>query len=191
MLLKKLRYTLIATASLLLISSCANTAHVVKTPGINLDSFKTYSWSIEDEKTRTKNRKKELLDQRIHAAVDKQLQKQGLTEVNDNPDLMISTDLVIEKTTQQKNDPVYSKPYSRTFYNRYTGRFYSYYFPSEFMGYDNYTTNIREGTLTVTMVDTKTDQAVWQGWATRELAQRNISDKEIEKNVKSIFKKYK
>ncbi len=191
MLLKKLRYTLIATASLLLISSCANTAHVVKTPGINLDSFKTYSWSIEDEKTRTKNRKKELLDQRIHAAVDKQLQKQGLTEVNDNPDLMISTDLVIEKTTQQKNDPVYSKPYSRTFYNRYTGRFYSYYFPSEFMGFDNYTTNIREGTLTVTMVDTKTDQAVWQGWATRELAQRNISDKEIEKNVKSIFKKYK
>lgn len=191
MLVKTIKNTLMAVGALVIISSCGNTAHVVKTPGISLDKFKTYSWSTEDEKTTTKNRKKELLDQRIHAAVDKQLQKQGLTEVNDNPDVMISTDLVVEKSTQQKNDPVYSRPYSRTFYNRYTGRFYSYYFPSEFMGYDSYTTNIREGTLTVTMVDTKTDQAVWQGWATRELAQRNISDKEIEKNVKSIFKKYK
>lgn len=191
MLLKKLRYTLIAIGSLLLISSCANTAHVVKTPGINMDSFKTYSWSTEDEKAGSKNRKKQMLDQRIHAAVDKQLQHQGLVEVNNNPDVMISTDFIVEKSTQQKNDPVYSRPYSRTLYNRYTGRFYSYYFPSQFIGYDNYTTKIREGTLTLTIVDAKTDQAVWQGWATRQLAQRNISDKEIEKNVKSIFKKYK
>ncbi len=190
MLVTSIKNGLIAIASLVVISSCASTAYIEKKSGISMDKFKTYSWATEDEKASKKNRKKELLTQRIHAAVDKKLQKQGLTEVNSNPDVMVSTDLLIEKSTQQKNDPVYSRPYSRTFYNRYTGRFYSYYFPSQFMGYDNYTTDIREGTVTITMVDTKTDEAVWQGWATRELAQRNISDREIEKNVKSIFKKY-
>ena len=44
--------------------------------------------------------------------------------------------------------------------------------------------------MTVTLIDAKTDKAVWQGWATEELNKTNISEKEIDKNVKSIFKKF-
>jgi len=58
------------------------------------------------------------------------------------------------------------------------------------MGYDRYSTTVKEGTVTVTMIDAKTDKAVWQGWATNEMSRNNISDKEINKNVQSIFKKF-
>jgi hypothetical protein len=97
---------------------------------------------------------------------------------------------LVEKSAEQRRDPVYSRSYSRTFINRYNGRLYTYYLPSQFLGYDSYTTTVREGTVTVTLVDAKTDKAVWQGWATRELENKRISDKEIDKNVASIFKKF-
>lgn len=58
------------------------------------------------------------------------------------------------------------------------------------MGYDSYSTTVKEGTVTVTLIDPATDKAVWQGWATNELNTANISDKEINKNVNSIFQKF-
>ena len=190
MLFRILRNTVMAFAGMLFISSCANTAHVEKTPGIDLSKFKTYSWAPDDEKAPAKNRRKQMINHRIHDAVDKQLQKNGLVEVKDNPDVFISTDLVVEKSEAQRNDPVYSQSYSRTFINRYNGRLYTYYFPSRFMGYDSYTTTVKEGTVTVTLIDAQTDKTVWQGWATRELSEKYVSEKDIDKNVQSIFKKF-
>ena len=170
--------------------SCANTAQIEKAPGVDLSGFKTYSWAPDENETSSINRRKQIVNERIQAAVDKQLQKNGLTEVKSNPDVFVSTDLLVEKTAKENQSPVYSRSYSRTFYNRYNGRFYTYYFPSQFLGYENYTINVREGTVTVTLIDAKTDKAVWQGWATRELTQQQVSDKDIDKNVASIFKKF-
>ncbi|WP_315817710.1 DUF4136 domain-containing protein [Paraflavitalea speifideaquila] len=49
---------------------------------------------------------------------------------------------------------------------------------------------VREGTLTVTMVDAKTDHTVWQGWTTDEVNSRNLTQKEIQSSVKAIFRKF-
>ncbi len=40
------------------------------------------------------------------------------------------------------------------------------------------------------MIDPKTDKTIWQGWATDEINSSNITGKEIQKNVKSIFRKF-
>jgi hypothetical protein len=58
------------------------------------------------------------------------------------------------------------------------------------MGYDGYTTEIRQGTLTITMVDARTDKTIWQGWTTDEVNSRNVSKKEIQSSVNSIFRKF-
>ena len=184
-----LKTTVVAFTGLLMISSCSSSAHIEKMPGINLENFKTYSWAPGEEPAQ-KNRRKQMINQRIHAAVDAQLQKNGLTEVQSNPDVLISTDLMVEKSAQERNNPVYSQPYSRTFLNPYTGRLSSYYYPSQFIGYNSYKTNVKEGTVTVTLIDAKTDKTVWQGWATRQLTEKYVSDKDIDKNVQSIFKKF-
>lgn len=190
MALKLLNIGAFAIAGLLIFSSCANTAHIEKTQGTDLTRYKTYSWVEEDQKEKKPNRTRQITQQNIQAAVNKQLQKSGWRLTDSNPDVLVSTDLVIEKNQKQQQDPVYSQPYSTTYFNRYSRRFNTFYFPSRFMGYDSYSTTVKEGTVTVTLIDAKTDKAVWQGWATNELSNNQISNKEINKNVNSIFKKF-
>ncbi|HNF01593.1 MAG TPA: DUF4136 domain-containing protein, partial [Ferruginibacter sp.] len=63
-------------------------------------------------------------------------------------------------------------------------------FPSRFMGYDTYSTTVREGTITITLIDNRTDKTVWQGWTTSELSSSRISSNEIDRSVKTIFRKF-
>jgi hypothetical protein len=58
------------------------------------------------------------------------------------------------------------------------------------MGYDDQVRQVREGTLTITMTDAKTDKMVWQGWTTDEVNSKNLTSKEIQSSVKSIFRKF-
>ena len=58
------------------------------------------------------------------------------------------------------------------------------------MGYERDQRPIKEGTVTITMIDTRTDKMVWQGWTTDELNSRNITSKEIQNSVKAIFRKF-
>ena len=48
----------------------------------------------------------------------------------------------------------------------------------------------KEGTVSISMIDAKTDKTIWQGWTTNELNGNQFSSKEVQKNVKSIFKKF-
>ena len=102
----------------------------------------------------------------------------------------MNSELLIERSEKEQRDPVYSQPYTRYYYNPRTGRYNSFYYPSQFEGYNSYSTTVKEGTITVTLIDTKTDKTVWQGWSTDELNYAQITDKEINKNVRSIFKKF-
>jgi hypothetical protein len=85
---------------------------------------------------------------------------------------------------------MYTRPFTRTFYNPYSRRFYNVYYPSRFMGYDNYDVPTREGTVTITMADANTDKTVWQGWTTGEVDSRHMTTKEIQSSVKAIFRKF-
>ena len=58
------------------------------------------------------------------------------------------------------------------------------------MGYDRDVREVREGTVTISMIDAKTDKTVWQGWTTDEVRSRSLSTKEIDNSVRTIFKKF-
>jgi hypothetical protein len=58
------------------------------------------------------------------------------------------------------------------------------------MGYDSYAVDTREGTITISMIDAKTEKTVWQGWSTDEVDSRKMSAKEIQNSVKAIFRKF-
>ena len=118
------------------------------------------------------------------------MQKIGWKEVNANPDIMVNYELLVEKNEKEQKNPVYSQSFTRSYYNRYTGRVNTFYYPSQFQGYDTYTTTVKEGTVTVTMIDNKTDKAVWQGWTTNEIDSRKMTGKEIDQSVKTIFRKF-
>ena len=169
---------------------CSPTAHIKKDESADFRQYRTYAW-VETEKTGKKNRVQDLNEQKIRDAVSKELQKNaGWKESRRNPDILLSYDLLVERGTRNETQPVYSGGFSRTFYNPYRGRFFNVYYPSQFMGYDRYSVPNREGTVTITMTDPRTDKMVWQGWTTNEMDSRNFSDRDLQKSVNAIFRKF-
>jgi len=167
---------------------CSTVAHVEKDETVNFSKFKTYKWSTEGTlKERNSN---DIVDSKLKAAMDQELQKNGWRESKSNADVMIDYDIAVEKAVKERSDPVYSRPFTRYFYNPYTGRVSGLYFPSRMMGYRNSDYPYTEGTVTIHMMDNKTNKLIWEGWTSDELNGKNPSGKEIEASVKSIMKKF-
>ena len=179
-------------AIVFLLASCASTAHIEKDDNTDFSKYRTFSW-VEKEGQDKNDRKKnnDLAEQKIRDAVSKELEKTaGWRESKNNPDVLLSYDVLVERSVKQESDPVYSRSFTRTFYNPYSRRFYNVFYPSRFMGYDNYDVNTREGTVTISMIDAETEKTVWQGWATDEVNNRNMTSKEIQSSVRAIFRKF-
>jgi len=180
-------YVLILAAAVFILNSCSMSAHIEKDETANLNNYKTYSWIDKENKDKLKN---EIAEQNLKTIVNGELQKNGFKEVKSNPDLLLSYDLLVEKSVKQQSEAVYSRPYSRVYYNPYSRRYGTLYYPSQFLGYDNYSSPVKEGTVSISMIDAKTDKTIWQGWTTDELNSNHFSSKEVQRNVKSIFKKF-
>jgi hypothetical protein len=180
-------YVLVLAAGAFMLNSCGTSAHIEKDETANLGNYKTYTWIDKENKDQVKN---QIAAQNLKSIVNDELQKNGFKEVKHNPDLLVSYDLLVEKSVKEQSEPVYSQPYSRVYYNPYTRRYGTIYYPSQFLGYDNYRAPIKEGTVSISMIDAKTDKTIWQGWTTDELNNNFFSSKEVQKNVRSIFKKF-
>ncbi len=186
--MKSIKAFSLLISSVVILASCGSTAHIEKDESTDLSKYKSYTWLPAD-----KNDKKEISDiaaQNIRTTVDQELQKNGWKEVKSNPDLLLSYDVLVEKNTRVDRDPVYSQSYTRMFYNPYTRRYGTIYYPSQFLGYDESEVAVKEGTVTITMIDPKTDKTVWQGWASDQINSNKLTSKDIQKNVKSILKKF-
>ena len=178
---------LVAVLSLGILAGCASSAHIEKDDNVNFNKYKSFTWLHGDNgKLEGQNG---LAESKIRAAVTKEFEKIGWKESRTRPDVLLDYDILVERANKQQREPVYSQPYSRLIYNPYTRRYATIYYPSQFLGYESYDKVIKESTITVTMIDAKTDKVVWQGWTTGEVNNRNLTNKEIQKAVASIFKK--
>lgn len=177
-------------AGALFLAGCGPSAHIEKDKTADFSRYKSYAWSVMNDPKLKKSAGNSLVEQHIKEAVNKELVKQGWREVKRKPDVLLNYDVLVERSTQKQTDPVYSNSFTRTFYNPYRGRFYSVYYPSRLLGYDDYEVPVKEGTITISMTDNDTDKLVWQGWATNEIDSRNFTEKEVQSSVKAIFRKF-
>ena len=175
-----------------MLASCASTAHVEKDNNTDFSHYKTFAWIDKDgEGNNDHNRTNDILEQRVREAVNKELERSsGWRQTKNRPDVLLSYDVLVERSIKESNSPVYSRPYTRLVYNPYTRRYATIYYPSEFLGYERDQRPVKEGTVTISMIDSKTDKTVWQGWTTDEVNSRHLTSKEIQNAVRSIFKKF-
>jgi hypothetical protein len=172
------------------IASCATPVNIEKDDSVNFANYKTYMWvdtryNQNDNSARPSN----YGDISVRNAANAELKNAGWSEVSNDPDLLISYDVLVQNTTARKSDPVYTQSYNRTYYNPRLRRWGTVYYPSQFLGYNNYEVPVKEGTITITITDANTDKAVWQGWTTEELNYSRITPEEISASVKNIFSK--
>lgn len=187
--MKTLRALLGLILPALLVVSCSAPAYVEKDRSTDFSRYKSFAW-VDYSNKDGKHKPNDFLKQNVQEAVNAKLVKEGWKEDKSRPDVLLSYDMLVEKTTRESRDPVYSQPFSRIFYNPYTRRYGRILYPSSFMGYDNNVYSVREGTLTITMLDAKTDKTIWQGWTTDEVKSRNVTKKEVQASVNSIFRKF-
>jgi hypothetical protein len=172
------------------ITSCATPVHVEKDDSVNFKNYKTYMW-VDTRYYQNDNasRPASYGDISVRNAANAELRKAGWAEVSGDPDLLVSYDVLVQNTTTRRSDPVYSQSYSRTYYNPRLGRWGNIYYPSQFLGYNNYDVPVKEGTISITLTDANTDKIVWQGWTTDELNYTRITPEEITAGVQNIFSK--
>ena len=174
----------------IVLAGCGVQSYVEKDPSVDLRNYKTFAW-INEKGTKQQSSKpyNDFKETYLMDLVTKELEKNGWQKARSNPDVLIDYDIMIENETRRESDPVYSRSMVRYFYNPYTGRINSFYFPSRYLGENSYTVPYKSGTITINIVDNDTDKLVWQGWAETEVTRKNISKDEMERIVKSIFKK--
>ncbi|HMK05855.1 MAG TPA: DUF4136 domain-containing protein [Ferruginibacter sp.] len=188
--MKTLNYICGALMLAFFTAACSTPVHVERDAAVNMNNYKTYMWvdtrySQEDNSTRPVA----YGDISVRNAANAELRNAGWREVTDNPDILVSYDVLVQNTTARRSDPVYSESYSRYYYNPRLKRWGTIYYPSQFLGYDNYQVPVNEGTITITLTDANTDKVVWQGWTSEELNYSRITQDEISAGVKNIFRK--
>lgn len=190
--MKAINYICAALILAFSVAACSAPVHVEKDEAVDLSKYKTYMW-VDTRYNQNDNAKRPIAygDISVRNAANAELKAAGLTEVSENPDILISYDVLVNNTTARRSDPVYTESYSRTYYNPRLKRWSSIYYPSQFLGYNNYEVPVNEGTITITLTDAGTDKVVWQGWTTEEVNYTRITPEEINSSVKNIFRKLK
>lgn len=177
----------------LMLSACGVQSYVEKDPAVNLNNYRTYAW-LNDKETKRKDGKayKDFQESYLMDLVSKELEKSGWQKATrGNPDVLIDYDIMVENDVREQSESVYSRPTVRYFYNPYTRRINSVYYPSQYLGEQSYTVPYKSGTITINIVDTKDNKLIWQGWAETDVTNnKRIQKDDMNKIVRSIFKKF-
>ena len=179
----------LAIAAVFVFTNCSTTSQVEVAKGINFHNYKTFGWVNDNGVKKSGRVDNDIVDNNIKNSIGSELEKNGWEETDQQPDVLLDYNVMVEQGLRKETEPVYSYPYSGYYYNSWRRRIGYYYNPTFFSGYRSYNVPFKEGTLTVNMVDAKTNKLIWQGWAKGEVTNKTVSSKEAEVDVKSIFKK--
>jgi hypothetical protein len=146
----------------------------------NFEKYKTYKWVQVQNNPQVS----QLAEQRIVAAIDAALAKEGFTKTENNPDVLVDRQVSISSETQL------------TTYSTGTGPAYGY---GARWGYGwgdsgistTTSSTIPVGTLVVELLDPQQKQLVFRGIATDTLSDKpEKNTKKINKAVQKMFDKY-
>jgi hypothetical protein len=180
-----------AIGTVIALTSCGPTSHVEVAKGVNFSNYKTFGW-VNDNTTTAGRADNAIIDNNIKNSISTDLEKEGWQETTQQPDVLVDYNVVVTKGVTQQTEPVYNNFYSGYYYNswRGRGRMGYYYNPDFFRGYRTYNVPFKTGTLTVNMVDAKTNKLIWQGSAQGDISTTEITSGNVKADVKSIFKKF-
>ncbi len=189
--MKQMICVLSAAVLMMIVSSCSPVAYAEKAPGANLENYRRYAWvETKDSKNEDASNPAAFAKLSIQNAVNEQLRKEGWVLVTNKPDVLVSYDILVEKGETRRDDPVYTRPFIRYYFNPWLRRWGTIYYPSNFLGYESYNVPYKEATVTISMMDAKTDKKIWQGWTTQEMNRSLMTRSEVRSSVKSIFRKF-
>ncbi|RYU97492.1 DUF4136 domain-containing protein [Emticicia agri] len=167
------------------ISSAKAQVSTHKDPTADFGDYRSFAWIQPDIQTQNPQYNNHLITKNIQANVDEILLKKGMNINTKKPDLLLRFHTDTEKETTRG---FYSPMRPMIGYTR-VGRFIVPYNMGYYGGGYSAPYSYTKGTLVIDAIDAKTNKLVWQGSISAALNDRKI-DKQIEKGVSKIMKKY-
>lgn len=145
-------------------------------PDYDLWTYKTFDWGqkVKIEEGKNPLQYNELNDKRIKAAVQEQMTLRGYQLTSEAPDLILHYHIIIDDQSVIRTEP------------------YGYRYGPYWMHLNTNVYSYREGTLILDLMDRKTQNLIWRGWAVTEISEIDPEkvDGLIKTAVARIFKKY-
>lgn len=179
---------------MMVISSCSNYNYYAVS-NKKLTEYRTYAWLPENKSKASNIYDNDVAADKIVESASMELDKRGFKLNNRRPDVLIRYTAVVNKETKSYNEPVYYDAPGRYVprVGLHPGRAFYYYayrdpFPV-YVGSEQRTVNVKQGSIMIDLIDRKTKKVVWRGWAEGELNNPEKAIAELPKVIENIFKK--
>jgi hypothetical protein len=140
-------------------------------PDYDLWTYGTFDWGqkVNIEQGKNPLHYNELNDKRIKQAVREQMNEHGYRLTSDQPELLLHYHIIVDNQSMVTTEPLGYRygPY----WTRNETHVYSY----------------RQGTLILDLMDTKTNNLVWRGWAVSPI--ENVSQEDVEPLIRMVVEK--
>jgi hypothetical protein len=156
---------------------------------VNFNSYRKYAWKEPDVQVVNPIYESDLITKKIKNVVEDEFVKKGIVLVNNKPDFFVTYNIRKEKKQQTMNN------YSGMGFYPFWGLGWGWRMPY-MMGYPYYggmmpyTREYTQGTLILDVVDAKSNKLVWRGSVSGNVDNVKNLQKQIEKGVRAILKKY-
>jgi hypothetical protein len=154
----------------------------------NFNEYRTFAWGEPENKVDNPVYNSELIDRNIKSTVEKEFLKRGIVENKSNPDFIVRY-----RTHTEEKQETYGTGYHRPvyFYSPFLFYPYAYAWGMPYMfGSVPRTYTYTSGTLIIDIIDKQTEALVWRGSVKGNVEQVSNLERQIEKGIKAIMKKY-
>jgi len=175
-----------------LLGSCAGLqVDSSQTKGVNLEEYKTYAGGKPGDPDNDQNytpgkELKKVYAGFIKKLVDEELLKKGFKLDTLQPDAIFVFNSRVEENLSASHSNITEANYYGGGFGYYSGGYYS---PARVAGVNQKI--YEEGMLYVSMMDTKTREPLWGGWAKKKLTPKSDVEADIRSAVKSILSRLK
>lgn len=180
----------LVVATMAVFSGCS-TARISAEQDKNVafDTYHTFAWLPPDQKDLRTNITVRNQADAIQSAVDGELEIRGMLPDTSDPDLLVRYYIGTHDHTTYHNEPMYSYPmpqpffWGRRMWSGGGGGYYPVYNRT-------YQTVVRDGILSVDVIDRKTNNVIWRGVSEESVDDLASMSGGISKNTRAIFEKY-
>lgn len=199
-----LLFFLVGLAATLLSSCAATSISSDYSRSVNFKEYKTFAWLPKTHDPQNDGPfDNQIVETNIKNLGSGELKSRGYKIDVSEPDLLIDFYVDVANKIEHVTNPVYSYPYNYNgnFARPYNNNLYSYrnsYYNNNsyintmptVVGYTTQDIPYEEGTLTILIIDRKTNTLVWKGWSVGSVTDESSFEYELPSDMRRLFKEF-
>ena len=174
---------------------------------IDFKSYSTFAWLPKNYDTiHNPDFDNAIVENNIKNLASGEMKARGYRIDVGEPDVLLDFHIDLADKVQHISTPIYGHPYNYNNYNPYQSPYVnnmytnrnSYYNNNSYInnnntvivGYQNQDIPYEQGTLTIIMIDRKSNQLIWKGWSVGTVTNEQNFEYELPSDIRRLFKQF-